>query len=1007
MFAKFKSILAVVILLIVAVGQVVHADVQTIHCQTELYNPYKYVKNSHLSGFDMELTNLIFDGKDYNLSHDSDSWEKVLGRLVNGEVDICGLVPVGKVPTDKMLVTNVVLRSYNGVFSRSDAKKIKMSDLKNYKIGLGKSQYTEDIVKGELGIQNYLAFMDIENALEALYRGEIDIVFGNQDVINFLIAKKEYKGAIVPQITNLYPVKMAYGVSKKRPELVQYINKKIGEIQDTGAYERLYLKYFSTYSDHYKSAEAQRMFTVAFIIVLTVLAVFVFLQIYIKMLKKKLSKEKDFSSSIVNNAGIIILVWKMDGTVIEFNKYAEIATGFSADEVIGKKWLDVIIPQESLADVKVAFGRIKKGELAQNYENQIMCRDGRRIDVLWNNNILVNTDGIQDIIVSMGVDISERKAAEKKLLESYEELGATNEELATTEKKLEEQFYQLQKSEEALRISEERYRLAVDGANDGLWDIDMSTGEMFISTRGREMLGLDENKEFTSGDWEVLIHDDDLLEYKWYMEDYLAGKTDYFRHEYRIKTADKDYKWILGRGKAIWDENRKPIRMSGSNTDITESKKAQEKIYYMAYYDILTDLPNRTLFVDKLNTVLEQAIKNSYKGAMMFMDLDNFKTINDTLGHVYGDQMLKSVVDKIKTCINEGDILARLGGDEFIILQPHIENTADVARLATKVLETFQQPLSLEGREFYITASVGVTVFPNDGEDVQTLLKNADTAMYRAKELGKNNYQLYNQSMNAKMLERLEMENSLRHAIERDELIIYYQPQINIKTGKLTGMEALVRWKHPTMGLVPPMKFIPIAEESGLIIPIGEWVLRTVCKQNKAWQEAGLPPLCAAVNLSARQFQQQNLVETVAKVLEETGLEPRYLELEITESIAMTDFDYAAAVLNRLKEMGVKVSLDDFGTGYSSLNYLSRLPISALKIDKSFVQNIADSSNEKAIAKAVIVLAHSMQLTVIAEGVETIEQLMFLKEQDCDMAQGYYYSKPVPVEEFEKQVKEI
>ncbi|MFZ5990062.1 MAG: putative bifunctional diguanylate cyclase/phosphodiesterase, partial [Bacillota bacterium] len=439
--------------------------------------------------------------------------------------------------------------------------------------------------------------------------------------------------------------------------------------------------------------------------------------------------------------------------------------------------------------------------------------------------------------------------------------------------------------------------------------------------------------------------------------------------------------------------------------DITELKRTEEIIYNMEYFDSLTGLPNRTLFSDRLNMALAQARRNNQQSALIILDLDNFKTINDTLGHSVGDLLLKQVGEKIKSYLREVDTVARLGGDEFVILQPQINDISDATKVADRILEKFQCPWILEDKEYYITASMGIAIYPNDGQDEQTLFKNADTAMYRAKEVGRNNYQMFAESMNRKVLQKLETENNLRRAVEKEEFVLFYQPQIDILSGKIVGMEGLLRWYRPGFGLVPPMDFIPLAEESGLIIPIGEWVLRTACRQNKEWIDSGIEPLIIAVNLSARQFQQQNLVEAIEKALLETGLPPTLLELEITESTAMEDLNFTIEVLTQLRDKGIRISLDDFGTGYSSLNYLKRLPINTLKIDKSFVHDITSNANEEAIAKSVISLAHKMMLTVVAEGVETNEQLSFLKEQRCDKVQGYLFSKPLPADEIEKLLR--
>jgi diguanylate cyclase (GGDEF)-like protein/PAS domain S-box-containing protein len=439
--------------------------------------------------------------------------------------------------------------------------------------------------------------------------------------------------------------------------------------------------------------------------------------------------------------------------------------------------------------------------------------------------------------------------------------------------------------------------------------------------------------------------------------------------------------------------------------DITERKQAQEIINHMAYHDTLTSLPNRVLFNDRLAEALEGAGQRDEQLAVMFLDLDRFKLVNDTLGHTMGDKLLKGVAARISNCVRPGDIVARMGGDEFTILLPNIQGEEDVVQVAQKVIQALGQPFVIDDYELHTTTSIGISLFPQDGTDTQVLMKNADTAMYRAKDQGRNNFYFYTPTMNMRGIERLELENGLRYAVERNELVVYYQPRVNITSGQIMGMEALVRWQHPQLGLVSPGQFIPLAEETGLIVPIGEWVMETACRQNKAWQEAGYPPMHVAVNLSARQFQRPGLVERVREVLEQSNLEPQYLELEITESITMHDVDFTIATLRELSDMGVLISIDDFGTGYSSMNYLKYFPINTLKIDQSFVREITLDPYNAAIVTTVIYLAQNLKLKVIAEGVETEEQLSYLRDHQCDEMQGYLFSRPVPADEFEKLLK--
>jgi diguanylate cyclase (GGDEF)-like protein/PAS domain S-box-containing protein len=450
--------------------------------------------------------------------------------------------------------------------------------------------------------------------------------------------------------------------------------------------------------------------------------------------------------------------------------------------------------------------------------------------------------------------------------------------------------------------------------------------------------------------------------------------------------------------------------------DITARKQSEEKIRHLAFYDGLTGLPNRTFYKELLVHAIAIAQRRGKLLATLFIDLDFFKRINDTLGHSDGDRLLQAVAKRLVSCVRISDSVARpeedvtasavsrLGGDEFIVLLNELSAAKDAALVAHRILDDFLSPFMLNSQEVVISASIGISLYPLDGEDPEALLKNADIAMYQAKEQGRNNYQFYSPAMNKAALERLTLENDLRKALERQEFLLYYQPKVDIPTRRIIGVEALLRWKHATRGLVSPAEIIPLAEETGLIVPIGEWVLRTACAQNKAWQTAGFPPITMSVNLSNRQFGQKDLVDTVIGILKTVDTDPRHLELEITESTIMHDPDKAIAALHELKGMGIAVSIDDFGTGYSSLNYLRRLPLDSLKIDRSFITNIATNPDDAAITSAVVAMAHSLKLRVVAEGVETEEQLAYLRGLGCDEAQGYLFSRPVPADEFARLI---
>ncbi len=474
--------------------------------------------------------------------------------------------------------------------------------------------------------------------------------------------------------------------------------------------------------------------------------------------------------------------------------------------------------------------------------------------------------------------------------------------------------------------------------------------------------------------------------------------------ESQIFRRDGSTIWISENARAVFDADGTVAYYEGTVEDITERKDYQARIEQQANYDDLTGLANRSLLKDRLHQDILAATTLGTQLAVLFVDLDHFKYINDSLGHQIGDELLKVMADRLRSCVRQWDTVARLGGDEFVLVY-HGQSSADeVRQVGERVLKVISEPWLVEHGEFHVGSSIGVAMFPGDGVDAETLLKNADAAMYRAKESGRNTLQFFTAELNARMMERLAMERRLRRAVEREHLLLHYQPRVDMASGRIVGAEALVRWQAPGEALIPPARFIPLAEETGLIVEIGRFVLRSACLQARTWLDRGLPPIVVSVNVSPRQFKQESFVASVAQALRESGLPAELLELEITESMVMHDAARLIRMLEELRQLGVQIAVDDFGTGYSSLSYLKRFPVHRLKIDRSFVADVTGNADDAAIVRTIISLGHNLGLRVVAEGVETDSQLDFLRANACDEMQGFYFSPPVPVEEFEKQL---
>jgi diguanylate cyclase (GGDEF)-like protein/PAS domain S-box-containing protein len=543
------------------------------------------------------------------------------------------------------------------------------------------------------------------------------------------------------------------------------------------------------------------------------------------------------------------------------------------------------------------------------------------------------------------------------------------------------------------------YRLVSESSHDGIWYWDFVENKRFFLSDWYEIFGLSKDQSYDRLQWDEKIHPEDRPFMERQLREYLEEITEKYQCQYRIREKDGGYRWVEEKGKVIRDNNRRPALMAGAHIDISKYKSQQQIIDHMTFHDRLTDLPNRVLFMDRLNIALGFAKRHNNKTAVIFMDMDNFKTVNESRGHEWGDRVLQVITGRMTDMVRNYETIARLGGDEFAIVLAGIESREEVANFCERLRKNLAATTAPDGNWLDLSASMGVALYPDDGLTPAELLYNADIAMNNMKAREKNGWQFFQPQMKTEVTRKLEIKQRLRKAFENQEFTLHYQPQIDMKTGKIRAVEALIRWNEPMLGRIAPLEFIPIAEESGIIISLGEWVLREACRQNRAWRERYNLSLIMAVNISAIQLKQRKFVDVVIEILADTGVSPECLELEITESVFIHSFEEVASMLGLLRRAGVKISLDDFGIGYSSLSYLKRLPLDTLKIDKSFISDIHGDERGKNITDSIVNLVHKLGLITVAEGVETQKQLDCLLLAECDNVQGYLLGKPLPAAE--------
>lgn len=1024
---RCKLLLLISMVFILAPPAAANAERQEIKYQAELeYPPYKYIQNGYLTGFDIDLISMVFEKQEYRIRFSTGEWEETYRKLAEGSIDTTGLMAVSEERKQDVLFSRPVLKSYISVYSRQELRdEVQLDTLGKYRIGVGKGQHAEAILQSEIGIPSteYIEYATVPEAVEALRQGKIDLLFENQGVVDYLIATQGLTGNIIRKMSNLFPQDVAFGISKARPELVSYVNARLTRLERSGAFEGLYQQYFFVHSDHYNAMMRSRLISgIAFGTALLVLGG-ILLRVYIRRLRRTIHSEQEFFKDVIENTGVIVWAVHGDKRSVRFNRYAVAMTGLEEKTVLGVRLEELSGLTGGAAVLRDLLIRAVQQDYVTNVELKLPDRSpGAHYFSVRTTLIKGMDEDAENIYVLVGIDIDERKQNELKLQLSYEELESTYEELSATEVELQDQL-------KKLAASERRFRLASEGSGAYMWELDWRSGVYKLSDRWYEVMGYTE-EEINSCDGGVLsiIHPDDQEPARTAREEHLAGLTPIYETEYRMRRKQGDYVWFEVRGKAIVDPKDQIVLFLGSLIDISKRKQAefnlstsyqeleatyeqltatqqelegqydmllenQKNMHRLAYVDSLSNLPNR---LSLLETMEKYFRTPGGRAALLFVDTDNFKYINDTLGHKSGDILIRKASERLQSVMREGDLLSRLGGDEFVIFLKDIKGREEVLELAEEIMRAFRRSFLIGESNLYVSSSIGISYYPEDGETTEEMLMNADVAMYRAKEEGKGTYVEYDKSMHTVFNDRMNIEKHLRSAMNNNEFELHYQPQMELGTGRISGFEALIRWNSPVLGFVSPLSFIKVAEDSRLIIYIGEWVLREACRfMHRIHQLTGIP-YRISVNISIIQLLQEDFVEMVLDSLEESGLAASSLELEITESIFMESFGSTVGKLETLKARGIRIALDDFGTGYSSLSYLQQLPISTLKMDKIFIDSLADKAYSEAFVQMIIVLGHKMGLDVVAEGVEDTGQLDFLKASDCDKVQGYLISRPVP-----------
>ncbi len=948
------------------------------------FPPYSYLDptSGKPMGFHVDLARAVAEAAGISIEIHLGPWSHIRQELLDGEVDV--IQAMAYTPERDALYDfspHHTIVNY-AVFARKDSPTIhSLEDLSGKRIIVNKGDVSHDyLVNKGIAIAPDTAENQVE-ALRLVSGGRYDFTLASQ-LSGLYWVKKLGLSNITTVAEPFGEQRFCFAVKEGNEALLSRFSEGLAIVKSSGRYRVLYDKWLSGSEPRKISVDSLVLYGILLLALAVIIASLITLWFWtlrkqVRMRTSELrqeiaehqSTERALRESeerfrlIFDTTGAGMNTFNVHGRFIQVNPRLCSMLGYSEQELLQKTVEEITAP-EDLELTRSFYREVFAGDLKSfDYEKRFLRKTGEvvwaHVTVAWT----FDAEGKPATAVAMVQDITDRKLAE-----------------------------------ELLRQSEERFRTAVSNAPIILWAVDRNGQFTLAEGKGLASLGMKPEQVVGKTVQDIFA---DVHPLETYLEKALSGEA--FSSKNEIQGRAYEILWSPKR-----DNGGEIVGIIGVSTDITERHLAekrlrenQERLNYLSYYDPLTQLPNRLLLHDRLQHAMEKSRRSGKQVVLLFLDIDRFKTVNDSMGHALGDRVLCEVAIRLAEHVRHSDTLSRFGGDEFVILLEEINDLHDISAIVQKIQFSLAQNLQIEDLNVYPTASIGISHYPGNGEDGGSLLKAAEIAMYRAKELGSNHYQFYTQDMDTHAREKLVLEADLRAALEQNELILHYQPQIELSTGALVGTEALVRWQRPQGQMVSPGDFIPLAEETGMIVPLGEWVLREACRQNKAWQQKGLTAVPVSVNISALQFRQRDLVELVSRVLRETGLDARFLRLEITESMIMGDVNASIAILQELDRMGILCAIDDFGTGYSSLSYLKKFPISALKIDKSFVRDVTSDTNDASIAISIIALARSMKLSVVAEGIETEEQLAFLRENGCENGQGYLFSRPVPPQDIE------